>query len=283
MSDDFPTTPGAVQPTFAGDADAFVTKLDPTGTALVYSTYLGSGGQEWADDVAIDARGNAYVIGTTRSTDFPTTPGAFQPAPGGGPYDAFVAKLEPAGGALVYSTYVGGSNADAVAAVTVDASENAYVTGFTNSRNFPITAEAFQPMFRGDRDVFVAKISHADPPVPATVGKVTGAGSVRTGGGVGTFDFVVRRKAPDGPIRGNLHYFNHATRVRLRAVSFTALSIAGDTATFEGTCMIKASRCTFAVTVTAERKPARDTFLISISGAAPEGGVVRGGNIRIRQ
>ena len=98
QSVDFPITANAAQPVLGGDADAFITKFDPAGTAVIYSTYLGSSGQEWADDIAIDPGGNAYVTGTTRSTDFPTTAGVFQPAFGGGFYDTFVAKVDPVGG-----------------------------------------------------------------------------------------------------------------------------------------------------------------------------------------
>jgi hypothetical protein len=280
---DFPTTPNAAQPTFGGDADAFLTKLQPDGTALAYSTYLGSSGQEWADDVAVDSGGNAYVTGTTRSTDFPTTPGAFQPASGGGFYDIFVAKLNPVSGAVIYSSYLGGSDAEAIPAVAVDPAGSAYVTGFTVSEDFPVTPAAFQPAFGGERDAFVAKISDAVPPGSSIVGKVTGGGSIQLGNRIGTFGFAVQRKTADGPINGSLQYFNHATGSKVRAVTFTALTIAGATAFVEGTCTINGSPCTFALTVTAGDGPEGETFVIRIAGAAPEGGGLRGGNIHIHQ
>jgi hypothetical protein len=193
---DFPTTPNAAQPTFGGDADSVFTKLQPDGTALAYSTYLGSSGQDWADDIAIDSLGNAYVTGTTRSTDFPTTPGAFQPAFGGGFCDILVAKLNPVSGALVYSSYLGGSDAEGIPAVAVDAAGNAYVTGFTVSEDLPATTGAFQPAFGGERDAFVAKIGDALPPASAAAGKVTGGGSIQLGNRIGTFALPCSGKRP---------------------------------------------------------------------------------------
>ena len=93
-----------------------MTKLNPTGTALVYSTYLGGTGEDYGSGIAVDTAGNAYVTGTTYSTDFPTTAGAFQTTFGGGNADAFVTKLNPTGTALVYSTYLGGTGDDVATA-----------------------------------------------------------------------------------------------------------------------------------------------------------------------
>ena len=152
----FPTTAGAFQPTFGGGQyDAFVTKVDPTGSALVYSTYLGGNGGIYGIGIAVDAAGSAYVTGAA-SADFPTTPGAFQPAGGGG----FVTKLDPAGSALAYSTYLGGVY-DWGIGIAVDASGNAYVTGLTYSASFPTTAGAIQPAYGGGGDAFVAKLNPA--------------------------------------------------------------------------------------------------------------------------
>src|SRR5439155_4055838 len=113
-SADFPTTTGAFQTTSSGsgsgsDPDAFVTKLNPAGSALIYSTYFGGSGGEWGNWIAVDSQGNAYVTGATSSIDFPTTAGSFQPV-FGGVADAFVTKLNPTGSALVYSTYLGGTS-----------------------------------------------------------------------------------------------------------------------------------------------------------------------------
>jgi len=161
-SPDFPTTVGAFQPIFLSGQDHFVTKLNAAGSALVYSTFLG-GGFCCRGGIAVDSSGNAYVTGQTASPDFPTTAGAFQPAPGGAPgvEDAFVMKLNPAGNAPVYSTYIGGSSIDRGRSIAVDSSGNAYVTGLTLSTDFPTTVGAFQPALRGFMDPFVTKLNAA--------------------------------------------------------------------------------------------------------------------------
>ena len=149
-SSDFPVTPDAFQSSFGGSGrllgDAFVVKLDPRGSSLLYSSYLGGSDGDAGIGIAIDAAGNAYVKGRTRSTDFPTTPGAFQSAYGGGDFgDAFVAKLNTSGSALLFSTYLGGADDEASAGgIAVDAAGSAYVAGSTRSADFPVTAGAFQ-------------------------------------------------------------------------------------------------------------------------------------------
>jgi pimeloyl-ACP methyl ester carboxylesterase len=159
-STNFPTTPGAFQPSCGGGYDAFVVKLNATGSALVYSTYLGGSGWDHAyGGIAVDGTGNAYVTGQTSSTNFPTTPGAFQSSFGGGLYDAFVVKLNADGSALVYSTYLGGSDGDYGNGIAVDASGNTYVTGYTNSINFPTTPGAFQTTLGTWIDAFVVKLN----------------------------------------------------------------------------------------------------------------------------
>src|SRR3989442_679598 len=158
-SSDFPTTAGAFQTAFGGgEADAFVTKLNPTGSALVYSTYLGGDGFDPGDGIAVDATGNAYVTGLTFSTNFPTTPGAFQTTPKFAS-DAFVVKLNAAGTALVYSTFLGGDGFDQGHGIAVDAEGNAYATGGTSSTNFPTTTGAFRTTFGGRSDAFVTKLN----------------------------------------------------------------------------------------------------------------------------
>jgi hypothetical protein len=158
----FPTTPGSFQTTSGVGSDAFVTKLNPTGSALVYSTYLAGSGFDTGSGIAVDALGNAYVTGATRSGDFPTTLGAFQPTFGGGFNEAFVTKLNPTGSALVYSTYLGGRGGflgDGGSGIAVDGAGNAYVTGATDSPDFPTTVGAVQPTIRGGFDAFVTKLN----------------------------------------------------------------------------------------------------------------------------
>jgi hypothetical protein len=167
-SSDFPTTPGAFQTAYGGNQDAFITKLNAAGSALLYSTYLGGSGGGVGVGIAVDASGNAYVTGDTLSSDFPTTPGAFQMSFGGGTCgdgypcsDAFVTKLNADGSALVYSTYLGGSDDDAGARITVDASGDVYITGNTYSHNFPTTPGAMQTALGGLSDAFVSKLNSA--------------------------------------------------------------------------------------------------------------------------
>jgi hypothetical protein len=156
-SKDFPTV-SALQPTYAGGFDAFVAKLDPTGSALVYSTYLGGreGDDAWA--MAADSKGNAYVAGRTQSQDFPTK-NPFQATYGGGTSDGFVAKINPSGSALVYSSFLGGSDFDMAEAIAVNNSGYAYVAGYTDSANFP-TKNALQS-YGGSGDAFIAKLNPA--------------------------------------------------------------------------------------------------------------------------
>jgi uncharacterized protein (TIGR03437 family) len=142
-----------------GGSDAFVSKLSAAGSALVYSTYLGGSGNDYGRGIAVDSSGNAYVTGYTASTNFPAA-SPLQAAFGGGAYDAFVTMLNAAGAALVHSTYLGGSGADAGNGIAVDSSGNAYVTGYTVSTNFP-TASPLQASCAGDADAFIAKISGA--------------------------------------------------------------------------------------------------------------------------
>src|SRR5216684_529995 len=153
-------TPSAFQTTLRGQADACVTKVNPTGSTLVYSTYLGGNGDDGGGGIAVDSSGNAHVAGVTNSADFPTTLAAFQTASGGGISDVFVTKLNPTGAGLVYSTYLGGGGYDNSGAIVVDSAGNAYVSGVTMSTNFPTTLGAFQASFGGGTvDAFVTKLN----------------------------------------------------------------------------------------------------------------------------
>ena len=157
-SPNFPTTTGAFETSPHGGSDVFVAKLNPTGSALLYSTYLGGSSDDEAFGLATDVSGNAYVTGVTDSSNFPTTTSAHQSAAGGGG-DAFVARLNPTGTTLDYSTYLGGNNADLGSGIATDLAGNAYVTGTTYSPNFPVTAGAFQNSYAGSGDAFVAKLN----------------------------------------------------------------------------------------------------------------------------
>ena len=163
-SSDFPTTPGSFDPSHNGGGDTYVAKLNPTGSGLIYSTFLGGSGSDQGEAIVLDAAGAAYVAGLTNSVDFPATPAAFDPSFNGGEWDAFIAKLDPTGSELAYATYVGGSGDDAgfyhAMGVAVDATGSAFLTGSTNSSDFPITPGAFDPTFNGGEwDTFVAKLN----------------------------------------------------------------------------------------------------------------------------
>ena len=158
FSADFPTV-NALQSTLVDNSNAYLTKFNPSGSALVYSTFFGI---ESAGGVAVDHLGNAYISGFTSSPDFPTL-NAPQPTFGGGSLDAFVAEINPSGNALVYSTFLGGSGLDATGlgdarGIALDPLGNVYVTGVTDSTDFP-TANPLQPHKLGFGSAFVTKIA----------------------------------------------------------------------------------------------------------------------------
>ena len=158
-SGDFPTRT-AYQSQYAGGSfDVFVTKLSSGGNALVYSTFLGGGGWDDGDGIAVDASGSAFVTGVTSSTNFPTFK-AFQ-GTNHGDYDVFVAKLSSSGTSLAYSTYLGGAGPDDANSIAIDGTGAAYLTGRTRSADFP-TANAYQGVLNGVYlDAFVTKLSAA--------------------------------------------------------------------------------------------------------------------------
>jgi uncharacterized protein (TIGR03437 family) len=234
----------ALQPNFGGGmSDIFVAKVNPTGSALLFSTYLGGSGEEFAGGIAVDAAGNAYITGFTSSKDFPTTKGAFQTtlrasSPCG--YDAcgnaFVTKLNT-NGALIYSTYLGGSGYAAGSGIAADSQGNAYVTGFAVSpAGFPTTPGAFQPAAPGATcrylpctDAFVSKLS---PDGSALVySTYLGGGGSDSGNGIAidssgnayvvgtTFsaDFPTTTGAFQGTFTGSVDSYSNAFITKLNA------------------------------------------------------------------
>jgi len=178
VSTDFPTTSGAYQTTNHGLADAFVAKLNPAGSSLLYSTYLGGSGVDQGNALAVTSAGVVYVTGFTQSSDFPTlNPVQAILGVSAGPLcgtsacsDAFVTQLNAAGNALAYSTYLGGSGPDFGQAIALDSTGDPYITGSTSSTNFPAIAGAFQSSLTGvTGNAFVAKIDSANQPSIALV------------------------------------------------------------------------------------------------------------------
>ena len=184
-STDFPAMAGAFDTNLDGASDAFLAKLDLTGSSFVYSTYLGGTSTDLGHDVVVDALLNAHVTGQTSSGDFPTTLGAFQAAYGGGTGDAFVTTVSGSGGALLASTYLGGSAADHATGIAVDSALNAYVTGQTSSTaDFPTTPDAVQPAYGGGTaDAFVTKLNPAGS-APLIHSTYLGGSAAESGNGI---------------------------------------------------------------------------------------------------
>ena len=156
----FPVTAGAVRQTYGGGAyDGFVAKLNAAGSGLIYATFLGGGGTDLAQAIAVDPSGNAYVAGYTNSPDYPVA-NAVQ-STNLGDYDGFVTKLNAFGSALLFSTYLGGSGVDQANAIALDSDLNILVSGITSSVNFPVTPSAYQSSNRGSYDAFCAKLRPA--------------------------------------------------------------------------------------------------------------------------
>jgi RHS repeat-associated protein len=162
MSNDFPTTTGAYDTSYNTNGDVFVVKLNAAGTDLSYATFLGGGDVDEGYAIAVDGTGNAYVTGSTISNDFPTTTGAYDTSYNTNG-DVFVVKLNVAGTDLTYATFLGASLGDIGYAIAVDGMGNTYVTGSTDSNDFPTTTGAYDTTYNGyyDYDAFVVKLNAA--------------------------------------------------------------------------------------------------------------------------
>jgi hypothetical protein len=155
-STNFPVL-GGVQAKLSGSRDAFVAKLNPSGNALIYSTYLGGSGVDTGNGIALDTNNSAVIVGDTTSTNLATTPGVLQRRTAGS-QDTFVAKLTPSGSGITFMTYFGGSASEHGAAIQVDSSNTVFIGGSTYSTNLP-TSHAFQPQSGGGQDAFFTRLS----------------------------------------------------------------------------------------------------------------------------
>jgi hypothetical protein len=232
----FPVTVGP-NLTYKGGTDAFVAKVNAAGTTFVYAGYIGGNAYDQGTGIALDSAGNAYVTGYTNSTEatFPVTVGPDLTYNGN--YDAFVAKVNAAGTALVYAGYIGGSGSDGGTGIAVDSAGNAYVTGGTNSTEatFPVTVGPGLT-YNGNSDVFVAKVSAKDfidiqgrltidgaPVVGATMrltNKITGVKTTTTSNAIGAYQF--------DPVDPGKYRIMTARRV-----------VVGSTSTVSGNVMVK--------------------------------------------
>jgi hypothetical protein len=219
ISSNFPISSTPVQPTRAGVTDVFVAKLDPGGTSLIYSTFLGGSGDDAGNAIAVDTSGSAYVTGTTSSNNFPVL-NPFQATTRGG-NEAFVTKLSPDGSALVYSTYLGSNGNDFAFGIALDAATNAYVTGSTSSASFP-NAGAFvcQGIKRTGDDAFVARVN--------ATGSTLGYCAFIGGAGTDVGNAITA----DGA--GNAWVGGSTTSVDLPVVSALQPTLAGQTDGFVG-------------------------------------------------
>jgi uncharacterized protein (TIGR03437 family) len=248
-SSDFPATPGAIQTAnrSRSGGNAFLTRLDPSGSSQIYSTYLGGTGADTANATAVDSSGNAYVTGNSSSADFPLTPGAVQTANRSTARGtSFLAAINPAGNSLFYSTYLGGTGSDFGNALALDDSGNAWVAGSTTSADFPVTSAALQASNRsasGGSNAFVAKLPVVPaPPAPSiTPGRVvpiySGVNTIQSGEWISIFganlaaataiwdgNFPTSLGGASVTINGKAAYLIYAgpTQINLQAPSDTA-------------------------------------------------------------
>lgn len=158
MSAAFPVTSGAYQTTISTTPDAFVTKFNASGSGLVFSTFLGGNNSDYTIGIEVDNSNNIYVAGYTYSSNFPTTAGAFRTTVVATP-DVFATKISAAGNSLIYSTYIGGSSTEIAYGMSIDNNGHMYITGYTNSSNYPTTTGAYRTTQVAGIDVFLTKVS----------------------------------------------------------------------------------------------------------------------------
>ena len=182
LSPDFPTTPRAYDTTFSG-GDAFLTKINSSGTGLLFSTFFGGSGEEQGLGIVLDPSENIFISGNTTSTNLPTTSAAYDKTLGGSK-DIFVTKFSAPGNSLIFSTYLGSKGVDGtLGGLAVDNGGNAYVTGFTESTSYPITAAVWDSSFSGSNEAFVTKLN--SPGSALVYSTFLGGSSIEFGRGIG--------------------------------------------------------------------------------------------------
>jgi hypothetical protein len=219
LSFDFPTTKGVYNTTFNGLSDCFIAKINYNGSKLNFSTFIGTSGWDDFTDITIDSLNNIYTIGTTNSTSFPTTPGAYDTSFNGNTWDLIVVKLNHNCSTILFSTYVGGNSDEYSWCIKLDSLNNIYAGGNTKSSNFPTTPNAIDTSFNGTWDVFLFKMN---PNGSKLLFSTYIGGSSAEGGGrleikpdgnvtlIGTtssFDFPTTSNAFDTTYNGNSDIF----------------------------------------------------------------------------
>jgi hypothetical protein len=218
-STNYPTTTGAYDVIQNGTWDAIVTKINPSGTALVYSTFIGGSEGEGGISIVLDNSGNAYINGHTQSTNYPTTIGVFNEDYNGGDYDVFVTKVNSSGTGLIYSTYIGGAGADIGYAMALDSGCNVYITGYTESNNYPTTNGSFNQIYQGNTDAYVTKLNPngtglvystylggSDNDAGSGI-SIDSEGNVYIEGGTASNDFPTTVNGYDQTINGEVDFF----------------------------------------------------------------------------
>jgi hypothetical protein len=160
LSSDFPTTNNAYNRNSNGDDDGYITKLNSTGSTLIYSTYIGGSAYDCAIAIIVDLEGNSIITGNTYSTNYPTTMGAYNVGYNGGSTDIILTKMNKGGSAFVFSTYMGGSQDENSFNLVTDSYGNYFITGNTNSSDFPVTNSVYDKIFNGIFDIFLSGVNY---------------------------------------------------------------------------------------------------------------------------
>ncbi|TAE47354.1 MAG: hypothetical protein EAZ89_18110, partial [Bacteroidetes bacterium] len=205
----FPITPGIYQNVYGGGIDNFVAKFNPSGTSLIFSTYIGGNDWELSYGIGTDSQRRVYIAGYGRSANYPITSGSDQPLSGGGLAEGFITCLTPAGDSLVYSSFFGGSDRDYIYDLEVHDNGDAWVTGYTLSNDLPVSTGAYQESFAGGGDAFVVKYSSGGNRAYSTylggsgydianAVRVNAAGEVYVAGTTSSYDLPVSAGAYQG-------------------------------------------------------------------------------------